>query len=56
MWTELFLENGDYLVKELDFLIDSLGQYRKAILEKDASTLERILDEGRIRKSEIDGK
>ena len=56
MWTELFLENGDYLVKELDFLIDRLGEYRKAIVENDASTLERILDEGRIRKSEIDGK
>jgi len=56
MWTELFLENGDMLVKELDYLIGSLQEYRSAILENDAVTLERILDEGRIRKSEIDGK
>ncbi len=56
MWTELFLENGDNLIKELDFLIGSLQQYRSAIAENDAVTLERILDEGRIRKSEIDGK
>lgn len=56
MWTELFLENGDNLVKELDFLIGSLSQYRDAIASKDAETLERILDEGRIRKKEIDGR
>jgi len=56
MWTELFLENGDNLIKELDFLIDRLAEYRKAISENDAQTLERILDEGRLRKREIDGK
>jgi len=56
MWTELFLENGDNLIKELDFLIDRLSEYRKAISENDAQTLERILDEGRLRKREIDGK
>jgi len=55
MWTELFLENGDNLLKELDFLIDRLGEYRKAIAENDAETLIRILDEGRMRKKEIDG-
>ena len=55
MWTELFLENGDNLLKELDYLIESLGQYRKAIAENDAETLIRILDEGRMRKKEIDG-
>ena len=56
MWTELFLENGDNLVKELDFLIDRLSEYRSAIINKDAAYLEKILDEGRMRKSEIDGK
>ena len=56
MWTELFLENGDNLVKELDFLIDRLDEYRTAIRDKDAETLERILDEGRRKKGEIDGK
>ena len=55
MWTELFLENGDNLLKELDFLIDRLGEYRKAIAENDSETLIRILDEGRMRKKEIDG-
>ena len=56
MWTELFLENGDNLIKELDFLIERLGEYRSAIAERDSAGLERILDEGRRRKGEIDGK
>lgn len=56
MWTELFLENGDNLINELDFLIDELGKYRAAIARKNAPELERLLDEGRIRKKEIDGR
>ena len=56
MWTELFLENGDYLIKELDFLVDRLLEYRAAIAQKDEETLIRILDEGRMRKKEIDEK
>lgn len=56
MWTELFLENGDNLIKELDFLMEKLGEYRDAIKENDAETLIRILDEGRMRKKEIDGR
>lgn len=55
MWTELFLENGDNLLKELDGLIGCLGEYRDAIARQDAETLERLLDEGRLRKKEIDG-
>lgn len=55
MWAELFLENGDNLINELDFLIERLGEYRSAIAENDHDTLVRILDEGRMRKKEIDG-
>jgi len=55
MWAELFLENGDNLINELDFLIARLGEYRSAIAEGDYDTLVRILDEGRRRKKEIDG-
>jgi len=56
MWTELFLENGDNLVNELNFYIDSLIQYRDAIENQDAETLWTLLDEGRSRKKEIDGR
>ena len=54
MWTELFLENGEYLLRELDGLIGALGQYRDAIASADAPRLRQLLDEGRMRKKEID--
>ena len=56
MWTELFLENRDNLLRELDAVIAHLGEYRAAIAQNDAPTLRRLLDEGRLRKEEVDGK
>ena len=56
MWSELFLENGDYLLKEIDCIIDNLTQYRDAIAEGDGERLTRILDEGRKIKAEVDGR
>lgn len=56
MWSELFLENSDFLLEELNFYIDSLSQYRDAIYKNDRETLRRLLDEGRNRKKEIDGR
>lgn len=55
MWAELFLENREALLFELDTLIASLSQYRKAIDENDLPTLRRLLDEGRKIKEEVDG-
>ncbi|MBE7017716.1 MAG: prephenate dehydrogenase [Ruminococcaceae bacterium] len=55
MWAELFLENSDNLLFELDFLMARLGEYRAAIESGDREELVRILDEGRRRKKEIDG-
>ena len=55
MWTQLFLENSDNLINELDILIKSLGEYRKALATDDGKTLYRLLDEGRRRKEEVDG-
>ena len=54
MWTELFLDNADHLGFELDSLIDSLTQVRKALSAGDAETLCRLLREGRERKEAID--
>ena len=56
MWAELFLENKKNLLFELDTLIASLNQYRKALEEEDFPTLCRLLDEGRRIKEEVDGK
>lgn len=54
MWTELFLENADNLVSELDGLIASLTAYRNAIDCGDAATLQELLAEGRRCKEEVD--
>lgn len=56
MWAELFLENQDNLLKEIDCLIDNLNEYRNAIADKDQKRLIRILDEGRKIKAEVDGR
>ena len=55
MWAELFLENKDNVLYELDFYIDSLKSYRDAIANEDMDTLIRLLDEGKRRKEEVDG-
>ena len=56
LWAELFLENRDCVLSELDFFIDSLEQYRDAVKNNDFDTLERLLDDGRRRKEEVDGR
>ena len=55
MWTELFLENRDCLLRELDQLMGSLAEYREALEQEDAATLECLLEEGKRRKEEVDG-
>ena len=54
MWTELFLENADYLVEEIDGIIRHLSEYRNSIAARDAQTLKALLRDGRIRKEKID--
>lgn len=55
MWTELFLENSEYLLAELDFLIGALYEYRDAIAVGDADTLCSLLRDGRIAKEDCEG-
>ena len=47
MWTELFLENGDLLLRETQQLIDRLSEYRDALQDRDAEKLRFLLREGR---------
>ena len=56
MWSELFLENKDYLIEELDWLIENLNEYKAAMQADDRETLTKMLDDGRRRKEEVDGQ
>ncbi len=56
MWAELFLENKDNLLHELDIFMAHLGEYRDAMARDDLPALTRLLDEGRRRKEEVDGR
>ena len=53
MWTELFIENKQALVPEIDEIIHHLTEYRDAIAGEDADTLFRLLKEGRQRKEQF---
>ena len=55
MWAELFMENKDNVLTELEFYIDSLTAYRDAIRQNDLETLTALLEEGKKRKEEVDG-
>ena len=56
LWAELFLENRDCILNELDWFIASLEQYRDAVRNDDFEALEKLLDDGRRRKEEVDGR
>lgn len=46
MWRELFLENKENLIEQIDFFQKAINQYRQALEEGDGETLERLLTEG----------
>lgn len=50
MWTELFLENREALVEELDTLTGHITEIRNAIDANDADTLRALLRRGRLVK------
>lgn len=56
MWAELFLENKENLIREVDCLIENLTAYRDAMAADDRAGLTELLAEGRKRKEEIDGQ
>ena len=55
MWAELIMENKQNMLFELDTLIGHLLQYRDAIQNDDEALLCELLNEGKLRKEEIDG-
>ena len=55
MWAELFMENRENVLFELDYYIESLTAYRKAIEQQDMIALTDLLEAGKKRKEEVDG-
>ncbi len=55
MWAELFLENKENILFELDYYINSLKAYQSAIQTEDMDKLVALLDEGKKRKEQVDG-
>lgn len=55
MWSELFLENRDNLLFELNTYLDSLTAYRDALEARDEERLTALLEAGKKAKEEVDG-
>lgn len=55
MWSELFLENRDNLINEIDAIVNNLVQYKEALEDNDSERLTKLLRDGRILKEKIDG-
>ena len=56
MWTELFLDDADYLASEIDGLVERLTAYADALRAGDADALEALLAEGVRAKREAEGR
>ncbi len=54
MWTELFLENKDNLIFELDNIIGELQKYSDAMKSNDSDTLRKLLRDGKEMKLKAD--
>ncbi len=56
MWTDLFFENRENLIRELDLFIGAVGEYRRVLAEEDESGMIALLAEGNRCKQEADGR
>ncbi len=56
MWTELFMDNRDYLIGELDIFISAMSEYRDAMAKGDYGRLRQLLHDGKCCKEEVDGR
>ena len=56
MWAELMLENRDFMLQEMDVLIENLQAYRDAMADDDFPRLRQLLDDGKKRKELVDGR
>ena len=56
MWTELFMDNRENLLNELDGLIGHLNSFRQALAEPDEAVLKALLKQGRMTKERMDAE
>ncbi|MGL6200928.1 MAG: prephenate dehydrogenase [Lachnospiraceae bacterium] len=54
MWTELFMENREYLAEEVRHLMERLGLYLEAIDKSDAEGMKQLLKEGKEKRLSIE--
>lgn len=54
MWSELFLENRENLIDEIDQIVERLLEYRSALKNGEKDTLYRLLGEGKAAKISSD--
>lgn len=53
MWTELFIANGEPLVREIDDLVSNLMKFKYAIVNSDEKKLHDLMEKGNRIKEEI---
>lgn len=56
MWTDLFLENKDSLLKEIDTFMENMSKYRDALANENKEELIKLLGRGRELKEEDNNK
>ena len=54
MWAELFMENREHLLHELDLFLASLAEYREALQAEDSEKMKTLLFDGKRLKEEVD--
>lgn len=54
MWTELFLDNKEPLIDEIDCICEQLTLYKNALQQGDKKTLKELLKHGREIKEQVD--
>lgn len=54
MWTELMMDNKDNLIKEIDYLVKSLTEYKDALKGGDSERLFSLLEDGNNKKLEFE--
>ena len=54
MWSEIMLDNKDYLVPQIENLQENLEAFKQALKNGNKDELEKLLDDGRVAKEEVE--